>query len=582
MHAEHVPSPPRSIPDDAGALAKSLRASALALVLGLAATGCPDESTTPGGGSNQGGAGVDLPAAMSPLPPAAPGESERFITSSACAQCHLADADGAMHDEAGLDISPVSLWRSSMMAFAARDPFYLATVDEELLLTGDKALVDAACTRCHAPASALEHERQGDHSSFAEIATGTDDLANLARDGVTCSMCHQIAASNLGDAESFGGGFKVGFDRAMFGPHEAPKTDPMEFFVNYTPTYGPHVASSELCATCHTVFTPIVDASGAPTGGDFLEQAAFLEWSNSASAQGGAWCGTCHLPAREGDGSPTSSPIAKYPAGLSVREPYGRHSFVGANAYMLRLIGDNLAWTGSAVPASELAAAADRSEAHVAEAAQLDVSELGLEGDALRVAVTIENRTGHKLPTGYPTRRVWLHLVARDAGGDALFESGAYDARGAILGANGPLDVATPRPHIAQVEGLDEVPIYEAVPLDARGAIANRPLAASRYGKDNRILPAGWSDADPWIDWIRPVGVSGDADFVPGSARVEYRLPSAAQIAAVEVELLYQTIAPEALDRIATVPAPAAVAFSEMAATRPALPIRIATAALAR
>lgn len=582
MHAECVPSPRPPLVGRCGAPFGSLAASVLALAFGLTGTGCPDEPTTPAGGANQGGGGVDLPAPLAPLPPVVAAESERFITSSACAQCHLADADGAMHDEAGLDISPVALWRSSMMAFAARDPLYLATVDEELLLASDKALVDTACTRCHAPASALEHERQGDHSSFAEIATGTDDLANLARDGVTCSMCHQIAASNLGDADSFGGGFKVGFDRAIFGPHEAPKTDPMQFFVEFTPTYGSHVASSELCATCHTVFTPIVDANGAPTGGDFLEQAAFLEWSNSASAAGGAWCGTCHLPSREEDGSPTSSPIAKYPEGLSAREPYGRHSFVGANAYMLRLIGENLAWTGSAVPASELSAAADRSEAHLAEAAQLDVSELGLEGDALRVAVTIENRTGHKLPTGYPTRRVWLHLVARGAGGDALFESGAYDGRGAILGANGPLDVSAPRPHVALVEALDDVPIYEAVPLDARGAIASRPLAASRYGKDNRILPAGWSDADPWIDWIRPIGVGGDADFVPGSARVEYRLPGAAQIAAVEVELLYQTIAPEALDRIATVPAPAAVAFSAMASARPALPIRIATAALAR
>ena len=42
----------------------------------------------------------------------------------------------------------------------------------------------------------------------------------LARDGVTCSLCHQIAPDNLGKPESFSGGFLVGEDREIYGPHD--------------------------------------------------------------------------------------------------------------------------------------------------------------------------------------------------------------------------------------------------------------------------------------------------------------------------------------------------------------------------
>ena len=126
------------------------------------------------------------------------------------------------------------------------------------------------------------------------------------------------------------------------------------------------------------------------------------------------------------------------------------------------------------------------------------------------------------------------------------------------------------------------MPIWEALAVDASGALATRPLAAVRYGKDNRILPSGWSDADPWIARIKPVGTAGDDDFGPGSDRVRYRIAGGTGVARVEVELLYQTTTPEALDRLAIVPTPAAVRFSQMAAAMVPAPIRMAGAELTR
>jgi hypothetical protein len=49
-------------------------------------------------------------------------------------------------------------------------------------------------------------------------------------------------------------------------------------------------------------------------------------------------------------------------------------------------------------------------------------------GGSVTARVRVTNRTGHKLPTGYPEgRRMWLHVVAKDGLGATLYESGRYD-----------------------------------------------------------------------------------------------------------------------------------------------------------
>src|SRR5690606_6779835 len=159
-----------------------------------------------------------LPPPLAALPPPSHAESERFATSSACAQCHLAkEGDDAMRDASGRDVSPVRLWRASMMGLAARDPYYLAVFSHELSEHAVSAsLVERTCVRCHAPAGHLDGKNELD---FAALTAGDSSVADLGRDGVTCSMCHQIADRDLGKAVSFSGGFEVGYDREIFGPH---------------------------------------------------------------------------------------------------------------------------------------------------------------------------------------------------------------------------------------------------------------------------------------------------------------------------------------------------------------------------
>src|SRR5690606_1402270 len=113
-------------------------------------------------------------------------ESDRFATSSLCAQCHLAkEGDDAMRDASGRDVSPVRLWRSSLMGLAARDPYYLAVFSQELAEHSVAAgLVERTCIRCHAPAGHLDGMAELD---FEALTAGTSAPAALGRDGVTCA-----------------------------------------------------------------------------------------------------------------------------------------------------------------------------------------------------------------------------------------------------------------------------------------------------------------------------------------------------------------------------------------------------------
>jgi hypothetical protein len=560
------------------------------LVATLTSTSCGDDAASSGAGGSGAGGGdatgaggeggeLVLPDPLGPIAPITPTSTERFETSRACNQCHYAGTSDVMHDPVtGEDLSPGYQWQSSMMAFAARDPYYLAVVSEELRHAGDAApAVEATCLRCHAPAGSEEVRDSEVHLSLDELLTGTSPAANLGRDGVACALCHQIEDDGLGTAASFTGGFSVGYERRIYGPHAGPNTQPMEFFLDYTPTYSEHIVESSLCATCHTVVTPVIDEDGDDVG-DFVEQAPFLEWENSVHV-GSRPCSTCHMPSTDSAGDSIATPIATYPDDLLPRSRYGIHSFVGANAYMLDVLGDNVAWTGSSVPAEELFAAAERSREHLATAASLIVGSPRSEGGDLVVDVTVNNQTGHKLPTGYPGRRMWIHLRALGAGGSVVLEIGRWDAEGRILGADGaPLDGdGVLLPHRDEV-GPGEVQVWESVPGDLEGAPTHRPLAAASYLKDDRILPTGWSSGGPWSEWTSPVGTSGDASFTSGSDRVSFRIPNGASVERVEATLVYQTLPPAVADHLRRVPTPAAVRFTQMVDARPSEVVPIATA----
>ena len=468
-----------------------------------------------------------------------------------------------MRDEKGRDISPLTTFRPSMMAMAARDPFYLAVVDEERSSRrGAEALVDGACIKCHAPAAVVERAAGGAGVTLPDLFSGTDKELHAGREGATCTLCHQLVRDPKGPDATFGGAFTVGESREMYGPHRDPVTTPMRTFVSFTPTYSDHVSSSDVCASCHTVFTRAYDAAGKAIGPRLPEQVTYLEWRNSVySAPGdkGASCQACHVPIGDDDGAPISTVLSKIPAtGLSPRKPIGRHTFLGGNVTMLRAFADDGGWSGSFAEPKAFTDQAERTRKNLERAASVTVIDVRRTERGLEIDVKVENKSGHKFPTGYPSRRAWVHLQVSGSAG-LVFESGKSDAFGRIVDRAGHVLDGDHRllAHRDTVSQETEVQIYEAVLGNDAGKVVGRPLEATRYLKDNRLLPLGYSKDHPDAALTVAYGAERDSDF-GSSDIVHYVVPDPKGPVTVNAELVFQSVRPAELDTLAEKPTPTA------------------------
>lgn len=358
--------------------------------------------------------------------------------------------------------------------------------------------------------------------------------------------------------ETFTGLVRYSTDFVAYGPHASPFAMPMMHHTGVTAKEAPHLLDAAFCSSCHTVITPSLNEHGE-VAGEFLEQGPYLEWLAS-SYRTTKSCQGCHLPQAQAPQSQAQTEgtekfyIAHNPAGrafppTSPREPFGVHSFAGGNAAMLR----HLASQPGAVPG--LADSESRTRQNLRRAALLRLK-TEITVSRLDVQVTIRNLTGHKLPTGFPSRRMWVHLTVKDAAGETLFESGALDKSGYDFDA-GSAQVGGMHPHRDRITRSGEVAVFEAEMGDTQGRLTHSLLKAQRMAKDNRILPAGFSGSAPLPEgmpaaWIAPVGTAGDKDFLPGSDTVTYRLPAsiASRAHLVEAELLFQSIKPAHLEAL--------------------------------
>jgi hypothetical protein len=160
----------------------------------------------------------------------------------------------------------------------------------------------------------------------------------------------------------------------------------------------------------------------------------------------------------------------------------------------------------------------------------------------LAVDVRVRNLTGHKFPTGYPSRRAWLHVVTRDKDGRVTFESGRVTETGLIEGNDGDASAEAFEPHHTEITRPDQVQIYESIMGTPAGAPTTGLLQATRYLKDNRLLPRGFDKRTAATEIAVVGAAAGDDDFTADGDRVRYRFPVGA-VERVEVELRFQPIA---------------------------------------
>jgi hypothetical protein len=410
-----------------------------------------------------------------------------------------------------------------------------------------RAAIENECSICHMPMAQFESKLGGHEGTvFSHLQFLPDDRGDrLAADGVSCSLCHQIGKEKLGTRESFVGGFVIGApnaqgERLEFGPY-APDAGHAQIMRTSTggfiPSESPHIRQSEVCATCHTLITKALGPGGKEIG-ELPEQVPYQEWLHSEYREKRS-CQSCHMPMVEEEVSITSV-LGEPRAGVS------RHVFVGGNFFLQRILNRYRNELGVEALPGELTAAVERTVAHLqSESARVSIGGVEVRGGRLEAEVAIENLAGHKLPTAYPSRRVWLHVVVRDSNNRTVFESGAVSPTGSIQGNDNDADAARFEPHYAEIRGADQVQIYEAVLGDSRGEVTTGLLSAINYLKDNRLLPIGFDKRAAGRDIAVMGGALEDADFGGGGDRVRYsvELGEAQGPFWIEAELCYQPVA---------------------------------------
>ncbi|NIM99665.1 MAG: hypothetical protein GTO24_16815 [candidate division Zixibacteria bacterium] len=190
----------------------------------------------------------------------------------------------------------------------------------------------------------------------------------ISKEGVTCDFCHSISAVDLSNPDE---PFEMDIGERKYGPYEdadspAHATVPSKMHTE-----------SEFCGGCHE----LVNKNGA------LIMGTYSEWKESPYPAKGIHCQNCHMPTIFG--MPVVDPkIKKTDHMLTAHEFLGGHSQI-----------------------------------NLAHAAQVE-TDVEIKGNKATVITYVTNaESGHKLPTGTPSRKVILETRITDNSGNILAET---------------------------------------------------------------------------------------------------------------------------------------------------------------
>ncbi len=463
-----------------------------------------------------------------------------FITSDKCIACH-----SNMVDSHGNEHSIGHTWRASVMSLSAKDPYWQAGVRREI--TDRPHLqkeIEDICSVCHMPMFRTTAKAQGKTGEIIRYIEGGFNPGEqaLARDGVSCTVCHQISAENFGKHVSFDGGYVITpslpEQGIISGPYdiEAGLQRVMQSASSMAPEKSSHIQQAELCATCHTLFTPAVDGDGK-TIGEFAEQVPYLEWKHSEFYHSRS-CQSCHMPELENKAQ-ISSVLG------DMRENVSQHKFRGGNVFMLKLFEKYRDELNVTTPSNDLEESIRITLDNLQKnSATVEIANIEIDDFAATIRIRVQNKTGHKLPTAYPSRRAWLNTVIQDQNGKIVFESGALNSDGSIAGNDNDIDPEKFEPHYTEITTEEQVQIYEPIIFDYKSEVTTSLLSGATYAKDNRLLPKGFDKA--MADGaIRVTGAAeNDHDFKAEEDIIIYKvqLPAGVDAVKVSAKLLYQTI----------------------------------------
>lgn len=464
-----------------------------------------------------------------------------FSTAGECSLCHQ-----NVIDAKGNNVSPDQDWRSSMMANAARDPYFLATVRDEINQhPAYQEAIEEECAECHLPMGARTAEWT--EETGAILTNGLLDEQNpysmLAFDGVSCTLCHQIMETGLGDDKSFSGGYQVDSlgisgERSLYGPYDISENLAliMQRASGFVPMQGNQIQSAALCGSCHTLYTHLTTETGLTDGHAFPEQTTYLEWEHSQYRETSP-CQDCHMPIAVGE-------VKTSIMSDELKFPVLRHQFTGANRFMLEVLRRNAEKLEVTAEETHLDSRIEDIEELLENRTGKLSTSIQRNADQMEISITINNFAGHKFPTGYPSRRAWLHVVVFAQEGHVLFESGGWDRDGSIRGNDNDFDATLYEQHYDLITNQEEVQIYESIMVDFYRQVTTGIMSASDYVKDNRLLPFGFDKNAAHKDFAPRGDASQDGNFTAGEDRILYVIDLGQYTGKldIKVELLYQSI----------------------------------------
>jgi PKD repeat protein len=481
------------------------------------------------------------------MPGSQPGQSGNIEHPDKCDNCH-----GGYNP----DTEPAFNWRGSMMAQAARDPLFyacLAIANQDAPESGD------LCIRCHSPDGWLMGR---------SVPTDGSALNNNDREGVQCDFCHKtvkptalgvnpypgdqfytgntypddqnyLATLSTIPPTSANGMYIADSDNAKRGPF-------VDAAARHQMYYSPFHKEAALCGTCHDVSNPAFskqpDGEYMPNDFDtpapdfnpyelFPIERTYSEWFNSeyntpsgvyAPQFGGnkqyvSTCQDCHMRDVSGFGCNKK--------GAPQRDDLPLHDMTGGNTFIPELVKTLYP---DEIDQAALDAGVQRAHDMLTRATSmlLTVDE-PVPGEGYLASVRIYNETGHKLPSGYPEgRRIWLNVVAYDAGGTPIQEYGAYNAATGELSHDTKIYEIKPglSDALASILQLDPGPSFHF-------AVNNKIFS------DNRIPPRGFTNANFEMIQSPPINYSyADGQYWDDT---EFSIPAAAT--QVVATLNYQT-----------------------------------------
>ncbi len=257
------------------------------------------------------------------------------------------------------------------------------------------------------------------HDPTSRIPEDLDVKRDIIGAGVTCDFCHTVHDIDLTRPGS-----------PLVSRPGTRKTGP--YLNSHSPAHDtekkPFFKKSEFCAGCHH----LTGQNGVVIIG------TYQEWKESSYAARGIECQNCHMPIEPG------KKIVTEDARPSKRN-VNLHNLAG---------GHNIDQIRSAI--------------------KVEIKDVVLDGDSLFVTVHVTNvNSGHKIPTGTPSRQLILRVSVRDRTGrfhlesDKAFEKVLMDENKQILGKDHEIMLKASRVYYDNRIGpkeVREVPFTFSIP----------------------------------------------------------------------------------------------------------------------